>query len=75
MHAHFAYICAYDGILLLPQKILIDAVNRGNLAKSEKDGHLIHYYIRLRDEGGNLIWIVSAGILENVEQYYHRSHA
>lgn len=70
---HFAYVCAREGILLLPHRLVLSHINNENLTKTEKDGKLIHYHMKFREEEGQLIWIVSAGILENVERYLTRS--
>ena len=69
---HFGYVCAYDGVLMLPKEIVLNSVSKNKLNKSlNKYGELIHYHIRLSKKDGQMKWVQSEGRVENVHSYYH----
>lgn len=70
---HFAYVCANEGVVLLPKDLVLKHVDAGNLSKSLISGNLMHYHMKFRNEEDGLIWKVAQGILENVEEYYVRA--
>ena len=72
---HFGYICAYDGVLMLPKEIVLNRVYNAKLNESlNKNGNLIHYHIRLSNKDGQMKWVQSGGSIENVHPFYHREN-
>lgn len=54
---HFAFICATNGVVLIPKKIMLEEIEKDNLRKSTtKEGKLIHYHIHLFEKNGSMFW-------------------
>jgi hypothetical protein len=70
---HFAYVCAYDGVVLLPVRLVMKHIDEENLTKTPSEGPLIHYHMKFRYENDDLIWIISSLFKENVNTYFIRS--
>lgn len=55
--SHFAFICATNGIVLIPRWVLMQEIEKNNLNKSTtKEGQLIHYHIHFYERDGSLFW-------------------
>lgn len=55
--SHFAFICATQGVVLIPRKILFREIESDNLNKSTtKEGQLMHYHIHIYEMDGSLFW-------------------
>lgn len=67
---HFAYVCAFNGTLLLPVGLLLKKINNDVLSSTITGGVLRHFHINLIEDDG-MYWLLKSGIRENVEQYYH----
>jgi hypothetical protein len=54
---HFAFICATNGVVLIPKRIMLQEIEKNNLRKStSKEGKLIHYHIYLFEDKGSMFW-------------------
>lgn len=54
---HFAFICATNGVVLLPKKMVLQEIENNNLSISTtKEGKLLHYHIHLFEKDGSIFW-------------------
>ena len=54
---HFAFICATNGVVLFPKRMVLEEIEKNNLHSSNsKDGTLLHYHIRIFERDGSLFW-------------------
>lgn len=68
---HFAYVCADNGVVLLPVTNVKKRIRDDELLPTPSEGPLKHYHIFFVEENGKMMWILKTGVRKNVQEFYH----
>lgn len=71
---HFAYICADEGVILIPSDTMQKHIKAGTLLYTEKKGNISHYHIHFAISNSQASWILKGGTREDLLNLFHSRH-